>query len=121
MPHSRTRRIIGNCVPLIIGIAAFFLLIGPRVLDPTNIAWLGASKDPANTYLGWAFFRQAGLSFPLGLNPLYGLGQSNSIVYSDSNPLLALLFKPFSQWLPVPFQYFGIWLLGCFVLQTWFA
>jgi hypothetical protein len=43
------------------------------------------------------------------------------VIFSDSNPLLALLFKPFNGWLPQTFQYFGLWLLACFVLQAWFA
>jgi hypothetical protein len=46
---------------------------------------------------------------------------SNSIVFTDSLPLLAIPFKAISPLLPEPFQYFGFWALGCFVLQAWFA
>ncbi|SDA89637.1 hypothetical protein SAMN03159443_04287 [Pseudomonas sp. NFACC15-1] len=109
-----------NFLPLLIGALAFFMVIGPRALDPQNIAWLG-NGDPATHYLGWSFFRQSPWSFPIGLNPSYGLELSNSIVFSDSNPLLAFVFKPFASLLPEPFQYFGIWLLACFMLQAWFA
>lgn len=109
-----------NLLPLLIGSLGFFMVIGPRVLDPQNIAWLG-NGDPATHYLGWLFFSQSPWSFPIGLNPAYGLELSNSIVFSDSNPLLAFVFKPFAAFLPEPFQYFGIWLLACFVLQAWFA
>ncbi len=59
--------------------------------------------------------------FPFGLSPEFGIELSSSVVYSDSNPLLALLFKPFSSFLPDVFQYFGWWLLACFVLQAWFG
>jgi len=72
-------------------------------------------------YLGWAFYRQSPWSFPIGLNPDFGLGFSASIVYSDSIPLLALLFKPFDFLLSQPFQYLGIWTLLCFILQAFFA
>jgi uncharacterized membrane protein YjjB (DUF3815 family) len=106
--------------PIALGIMAFFLVVGPRALNPTNIAWLG-NGDLATHYLGWIFFSQSGWFFPLGLNPDYGLEFSNAILFSDSNPLLAFLFKPFVSLLPQPFQYFGIWLLACFVLQAWFA
>jgi Family of unknown function (DUF6311) len=106
--------------PIALGVMAFFLVVGPRALNPTNIAWLG-NGDLATHYLGWVFFSQSGWFFPLGLNPDYGLEFSNAILFSDSNPLLAFLFKPFVSLLPQPFQYFGIWLLACFVLQTWFA
>lgn len=107
-------------LPLLMGVLAFFLVIGPRALNPQNIAWLG-SGDPATHYLGWVFFRQSPWTFPIGLNPTYGLELGNGIIFSDSNPLLAFLFKPFASLLPEPFQYFGIWFLACFVLQAWFA
>ncbi|MBT2340893.1 MULTISPECIES: DUF6311 domain-containing protein [Pseudomonas] len=107
-------------LPVLLGVLAFFLVIGPRVLDPTNIAWLGEG-DAATHYMGWAFFRHSPWTFPLGMNPSYGLELGNGIIFSDSNPLLALMFKPFNAWLPETFQYFGFWLLACFVLQAWFA
>ncbi|MDX9670474.1 MULTISPECIES: DUF6311 domain-containing protein [unclassified Pseudomonas] len=107
-------------LPILLGALAFFLVIGPRALDPQNIAWL-KDGDPATHYLGWVFFRHSPWTFPLGLNPSYGMELGSSIIFSDSNPLLALLFKPFNGWLPETFQYFGMWLLLCFVLQAWFA
>lgn len=58
-------------LPLLMGVFAFFMVIGPRALDPQNIAWL-ESGDPATHYLGWVFFRHSPWSFPLGLNPSYG-------------------------------------------------
>ena len=107
-------------LPLLLGVLAFFCVIGPQALDPQNIAWL-EQGDPATHYLGWEYFRHSPWTFPLGLNPSYGLELGSSIIFSDSNPLLALLFKPFNAWLPATFQYFGLWLLACFVLQAWFA
>ena len=103
-----------------IGFFAFISFLGMRPLLPSNIAWL-ENGDPATFYLGWQFFRNSPWSLPIGLNPEYGLELSNSILFSDSNPLFAFLFKPFTGMLPEVFQYFGIWLLLCFVLQAWFA
>ena len=117
---SSMRRIGGHALPIVFGIAAFLLVVGPRPLYPTNIAWLGHG-DPATHYLGWYFFRNADWLFPIGLNPNYGIELGNAILFSDSNPLLAFLFKPFRAWLPETFQYFGFWLLLCFVLQAWFG
>ncbi|SDB43189.1 hypothetical protein SAMN03159382_01022 [Pseudomonas sp. NFACC23-1] len=116
----RGERYWGCLLPILLGALAFLLVIGPRVLDPTNIAWLGEG-DTTTHYLGWAFFRSSPWTFPLGMNPSYGLELGNGIIFSDSNPLLAFLFKPFSGWLPETFQYFGLWLLACFILQAWFA
>lgn len=102
------------------GCLAFFSFIGIEPLLPSNIAWLNQG-DPATFYLGWNFFRHTPWSLPIGLNPQYGLDLGSSILFSDSLPLLAFLFKPFASLLPEPFQYFGIWLLICFVMQAWFS
>ncbi|WP_166222666.1 DUF6311 domain-containing protein [Pseudomonas atagonensis] len=119
MKLSATRR-AAAMLPVLLGILAFFIVVGPRALNPMNIAWLG-DGDPATHYMGWAFFRHSPWTFPLGLNPSYGLELGNGIIFSDSNPLFAFIFKPFSALLPEPFQYFGLWLLTCFILQSWFA
>lgn len=108
-------------VPLLLGIASFYLAVGPLPLFPNNVLWLNGSIDPTTHYLGWAFFREGPWQFPLGLNPQYGLDISSSIVYSDSIPFFAILFKGIQTWLPTPFQYFGIWYLTCFIGQAWFS
>lgn len=99
------------------GALAFLVVVGARVLDASNIAWL-AEGDSATHYLGWQFFRSAPWAFPPGANPGYGLELASSIVYSDSIPGLALAFKPLDALLPGTFQYFGAWLLACFILQA---
>jgi len=108
-------------IPIAIGLLGFFLVAGLPILHVQNIAWLGGALDPAQHYLGWALYRNGPWTFPAGLNPYNGLDFSNSVVFSDSLPLLAILFKPFDFLLPEVFQYFGIWTLVCFVLQAWFA
>lgn len=107
-------------MPIGIGLGAFILVCGLTVLDPTNIAWL-YREDFATHYLGWLYFKNTAWTLPLGLNPDYGLELASAIVYSDSIPLLAFFFKALSPVLPKVFQYFGIWLLICFLLQAWFA
>lgn len=116
----RQKDIFLSALPLALGVMAFFIVVGPRALNPLNIAWLGAGDRPTQ-YWGWLFFRDSPWTFPIGLNPGYGLELSNAILYSDSIPLLAFLLKPFSPLLSNPFQYFGMWLLICFVLQSWFS
>ncbi|GAA5234653.1 hypothetical protein FOZ76_20680 [Verticiella sediminum] len=119
-PGAKPRGGYAVVLPWGIGLVAFLVIMGTRVLDPGNIAWL-SSGDSSQHYLGWSFFRQTEWTFPIGLNPRYGLELSNAIVYSDSNPLLAFLFKPFAGWMGQDFQYFGFWLLACFLLQGWMA
>ena len=116
--HSQYKEIALRSMPaLLLGAVAFFLMAGPEILYPSNINWL-QTGDPAQHFLGWDFFRHSNWSFPIGLNPDYGMEISNSIVYSDSIPLLAILFKSISPILPDIFQYFGLWLFLCFLLQS---
>ena len=110
-----------NCswlIPCAFGVAAFFLVLGPLVLNPSNIGWLAGGFDPTQHYLGWAFFHQGPWTFPLGLNPNFGLDISSSIVYSDSIPIFAIIFKFWTHYIAGPIQYFGIWMLVCFVAQA---
>lgn len=107
---------------LFIGALAFLLFTGGSILAPTDVNWLMRGGDSAQHWLGWEFFRQSPLfQWPLGANPNYGMELGSSIVFSDSIPLLALVFKPLSPILPDTFQYFGLWLFACFLLQSYFA
>ena len=117
-PQSKQNSLVW--LPIFVGVCAFFIIAGPRFLDPTNVAWL-VGGDPLQHYLGWAFYRSSPWTWPVGLSPLYGMEFSNSIVFTDSIPLLGIPFKAISQFLPQPFQYLGIWVLLCFVLQAYFA
>jgi uncharacterized protein DUF6311 len=107
--------------PLLVGLLAFLTATGGYILRPSNLRWL--MHDDRLTYLlGWMFFRNAPiLQQPIGASWQNGMEISSSIVYPDGIPLMALLFKPFKFLLPDHFQYFGIWLLICFLLQAFFA
>jgi hypothetical protein len=99
----------------------FFLWIaGWRVIDPTEFAWL-MKLDWRINFLGWHLFRNEPWRIPPGRIESYLSGEGTSIGFTDSVPFAALLFKPFDPWLPTPFQYFGVWLLICFILQGVFG
>ena len=106
---------------LVVGSLIFVYATGGRILNPTSHDWLMIG-DSATHYLGWEFFRHTGLlQWPLGLNPKLGLDISSSIAFTDSIPLAAFVFKPFNFLLPATFQYLGLWILICFILQTYLA
>lgn len=107
-------------IPVLLGLAAACWVSGGTMLWPGHTGWL-VHGDLAQSYLGWASYRHAPWAWPPGANSAYGAGLHSSVYYSDSIPVLALLFKPLSAWLPEPFQYFGLWVLACFVLQAVFA
>ena len=102
-------------------LVAFHFVVGFHVLNPSNITWL-LGGDSAEAYLGWEFFRSAPVTdFPLGASPNFGVGFSSSIVFSDSIPLLAIPLKFVLLGFGGSFQYFGFWILSCFILQVYFA
>lgn len=104
----------------LIGGLVFLLAAPASILKPTNIAWLHAGDFSAN-YLGWLSYRNAPPTVPPGDNPSYGLELSSSIFYADALPIIALPVKWLSPLLPEPFQYFGLWVLACFILQAYFS
>jgi len=107
-------------ISIAIGSIAFCILLNPLIIIPTQINWIG-SGDPTSAYLGWAFYRNDPWTIPIGLIPGYGMGQNSSLVFSDTVPLLSYIFKLFRIWLPVPFQFFGIWYALIFIGQAFFA
>lgn len=111
----------GEIGSVTIGIATFGALTNWKILNPLFVRWLYWG-DPSAGYLGWQFFRKTALlQFPIGASPNYGVGFASSIMYTDSVPLIAIPLKYISFLLPTNFQYFGLWILGGFVLQAWFA
>lgn len=85
-----------------------FYLFPLDFLNPFNTAWIANSGDFEQHYIGWQFFRSTPLfQFPLLQIQDYGDISSNSIIFTDSIPFIALILKV----LPLPsslqFQYFG--------------
>jgi hypothetical protein len=106
---------------LVIGTAVFIYVTGGAIINPTNRDWL-MFGDAAQHYLGWEFFRHTPLlQWPIGANYPLGMELSGSIVFTDSIPIAAYIAKLFSPILPTTFQYLGIWIWLCFVLQAFFA
>ena len=110
-------------VPVLIGSFFYWYFTRLNGLDPRDVSWLlpfwHTHIDAAANYLGWEYFRSSPiLQWPLGRTPSLGPGSGASISMTDSIPLMAFIFKPFTHWYQGTFQYFGIWTLACFVLQA---
>jgi hypothetical protein len=118
---DRAQRRLSLAAALAMGVLGHLVVAGPRIVLPTNLGWLFSNPDSAMHYLGWAFFRNSPWSWPLGANASFGLEIGSSILYSDSVPALALFFKLLGPLLPEAFQYSGLWVLACFVLQAYFS
>ena len=103
---------------------SFFCLLG--ILGIENISfqntdWLHDGDESSYNQLSWYFFQNDIWRFPLGSNPNYGEELSNSIVLTDSLPILAFFFKLFKSFIQTNFQYFSFWYLICFFLQLFFS
>jgi hypothetical protein len=108
---------------LVISLLALLLylhLFGWATLDPRQFTWM-LHNDSAQHYLGWQFFRSEPWQWPPGRISGFGISGGSNIVFTDSIPLLALFLKPFSGWLAAQFQYFGLWILSCYLLSGYFG
>ena len=93
--------------------------LGPRNILPGSTDWLNRG-DLASYQLGWEFFRQTPLiQWPVTAMPNYGVSFHTVLV--TGNALIELPLKFLRPILPSTFQYVGMWIVGCFVLQGYFA
>jgi hypothetical protein len=110
-----------NFLFLFISFIFLIAVIGIDNINFQNTGWLYKGNDSTTIQLGWYFFLNDDWRFPLGSNPNYGEELGNSIVFSDSIPILALFFKLFKSFIPGNFQYFSFWFFICFYLQLFFS
>lgn len=108
-------------ISAIFGAVIFLCLYGVKILNPTYVDWLYNGRDLMQHYLGWEFFRKSDWMFPFGLTDQLGYPSRTSVIFTDSIPIFAVLFKLFASILPERFQYFGIWGILCFMLQGFFT
>lgn len=108
----------------LIGAIIFIITYGVNILNVTYDSWLldeNANFDLTIEYLGWLFFRRSAWSFPLGHIDNLMYPQGVSIYYTDSIPLVAIILKIFSNFLPETFQYLGIYAGISYMLQGGFS
>lgn len=106
---------------LIIAFVISGLFLGFENLSFTRNDWILGSGDKTNSHIAWTFFRNDIWHFPIGKNPNYGLDIANSIIFTDSIPILAFIFKALNFFLPKDFQYLSFWVFLCFFLQLYFS
>ncbi|NDD17668.1 MAG: hypothetical protein EB104_02045 [Acidimicrobiia bacterium] len=99
-------------------VGIFFIVTGGRILLPWESEWL-MWGDGALYQLGWESFRQGPLlTWPLGNSPNFGAGYASTVVYADAIPLIAIPMKFLLAPLTSSFQYYGLWILSCFIGQA---
>lgn len=108
--------------PILIGFLLYASWIDLAVLDPRNVGWLLNGNDQGQNTMGLVAYLRAAPPWPSLHDPLLMAPEGLGVALTDSNPLLAILLRPFAGWLlPDGWQYTGLWLLACFLLQAGFA
>lgn len=99
--------------------AIFLYMYGVDVILFQNDDWiLNKGLDLGQHYMGWKFFRNSDWYFPIGMMNTCVYPDKVSVIYTDSIPLLAVIFKAFRSVLPATFQYFGLFGLIGFNLNS---
>jgi len=107
---------------VLLGLAFMELVVGLDKINPAFTSWLLLpGSDIVYHYLSWEYFKDTAWAWPPGKLEGYAYPMYNSIMYTDSIPLLAFLFKMIRFFLPNDFQYFGFWYALCFILNTYFG
>lgn len=101
----------------VIAVTVFCGIYGTNILNPTYVDWLMSGGDLSQHYLGWVAYRKSKWYFPIGMLNTLAYPYKTSIIFTDSIPIVAFIFKILSPILPNKFQYFGLWGISCFVLQ----
>ncbi len=109
----------------VIGFGLFLYIFGISVLNPANVDWiltyLGSGNDATAQIIGVNAYVNGRWQFPVFLFNEISYPAMQSILTTDSIPLLALPAKIFRFILPTPFQYWGIYLCVNLVLQGVFG
>jgi hypothetical protein len=114
------RKAVAPVLGGLIGFACYASSFGLFVANPRNYDWL-LHGDWKIHFLGWVLYRHGPWTIPLGATPHLAWPIGTSVGLTDSIPIFAYLFKFLSPVLPIDFQYVGLWLLVCYVLQGVFG
>lgn len=105
----------------VLAAVVFCCIYGVNILNPGYTDWLVTGGDLSQHYLGWVAYRYSSWHFPIGLTDRLAYPACTSVIFTDSIPLFAVVFKILSPVLPENFQYFGFWGITCFALQGIFS
>ncbi len=109
-------------ISAVLGACVFVTIYGFYVLNPFYTDYIAAAApDLSQHYLGFDYFKDAPWSFPLGKFNTLSYPFMTSVYNTDSIPLFAIFFKLLNPILPNHYQYFGIWGILCYMLQSVFG
>ena len=102
-------------VVFLIAAAHFFSIFDLAFISQGNL-WRYGHGDPGQHLIGFLYFVQDEWRFPLFHTQNLGYPHGTNIIFTDSIPLLALIFKILAPIVPDGFHPFGLWIFICFLL-----
>lgn len=102
-------------VVFLIAAAYFFSIFDLAFISQGNL-WRYGHGDPGQHLIGFLYFVQDEWRFPLFHTQSLGYPHGTNIIFTDSIPLLALIFKILAPIVPDGFHPFGLWIFICFLL-----
>ncbi len=117
----RDSRSVGVILPAVL-VGLIYTL---RIFDVAFISGIGPcwehlqlwDMDRAQALIGWRYFAHDSWRFPLFWVPTLNYPEGANIIFTDSIPLVALLFKIAFKLTGVEVNYLGAWMVLCYVLQ----
>lgn len=120
MNNTKQQKLAAALLGALVGATVFLWVYGPAPLEVSRDGWILNGYDEWDVqqhYAGWLLFRNSHWTFPLGMADSIAAPDGTVISYTDSIPWVSILFKALRGVLPSTFQWFGWYVLLCFVLQ----
>src|SRR3990172_4363101 len=102
-------------IVILIAIAYFFSIFDLVFIIEGNF-WLSNRGDAGEHLIGFLYFVRDEWQFPLFHTQNLGYPHGTNIIFTDSIPLLALIFKILAPIIPDGFHPFGLWIFLCYLL-----
>jgi len=115
------RAVLTPALIVLLPLCVFLAFFHPEILRIGNFGWLLDGTDNGENALGaHAYWHDAGAGASLK-TMLLNAPEGTPVLYTDSNPLLTLIAKPFAALMPMGAQLVGPFILFNLVMQTFFA
>jgi Family of unknown function (DUF6311) len=112
--------LLKSILAFFMGAALYVAYSGTGHLDPHALGWM-SDGDRFAHLMGWLFFHKEAWQWPIGHFSSEFFPDGSSVAYTDAIPWFAVLMKAIAPFQGQPVQFFGIYLVLCHGLQTFFG
>lgn len=115
------RRVIAPLLLTLLPLAVYLALFPAATLNIGNAGWLIRGTDNGENALGLHAWLHDPAPARSPRTTLLNAPDGVPLLFTDSNPLVALAAKPFAALLPADVQFVGPWIFLCLILSAVFA